>query len=174
MDLKSMLNDVLQNSVSKTIAEKTGLTVEQVNTAIAMGLPLIVAGMAKNTKNKDGAASLDGALDEHADDPVAADPSRAATDEAQRDGGKILDHVFGKETGTVVDSVVQRTGADRKSVLSALAVLAPIALAYLARHKKEQNLDKDSVADSLQKTESPMGGPLEGLLDSILGKKPSA
>ena len=169
MDLKSMLNDVLQNNVSQTIAEKTGLSVEQVNTAIAVGLPMILAGMAKNAQAKDGAASLDSALNDHTDDPVASDPASAAVDEKQSEGGKILDHVFGANTGDVVDTVAEKAGADRKSVLSALAVLAPIAIAYLARHKKEQNLDADGVADSLQKTETPTGDMLGGLVDSVLG-----
>lgn len=170
MDLSSVINSVLGNqSTTNAIAEKTGLSQDQVNQAIAAGLPMIVAGMAKNAQSSDGANSLNSALDQHTDSPVVTDLSAATTDLAQADGGNILSHVFGSGTDSISGAIAEKIGADPKSVQSALAILAPIAIGYVAKHRNDKNLDAGGVADSLQKTQLPSGNPITSMLEDMLG-----
>lgn len=151
MDLQSILGNVLKGNMSQTISDKTGLTESQVEAAVNAGLPMILGGMAKNAENKDGAESLDTALQEHTNSPVVNDPTKATSDSARADGGKILDHVFGTGKGSVSETIAKTIDADPKAVQSALTILAPIAIGYLAKHKMQNNLDAGGVADSLKK-----------------------
>lgn len=170
MDLQSILGSMLSNGgATKSISDKTGLSEEQVSQAISVGLPVILGGMAKNTQTSEGAVSLDGALAKHVDSPVVDDPTKAADDEVEKDGGSILCHVFGTDTDSISGTIAEKIGADPKKVQSALAILAPIAIGYLAKQKKEKNLDADGVATTLNETQSAAGNPITDVLTSVLG-----
>lgn len=170
MDLQSILGSMLSNSnTTKAISEKTGLDEDQVSQAISVGLPVILGGMAKNAQTSEGAASLDSALAQHIDSPVVDDPTKAASDEVAKDGNSILGHVFGTGTDSVSGTIAKKIGADPKKVQSALAILAPIAIGYLAKHKNEKKLDADGVATTLNKTQSAAGNPITDVLTSVLG-----
>ncbi len=175
MDVSSILNSVLgNNNATQAISQKTGLSQDQVSQMIATGLPVILGGMAKNAQTNDGATSLNDALDQHVDSPVVGDPAQAATDAATADGGNILSHVFGNGTGSISEVIANKIGVDPKQVQSALAILAPIAIGYLAKHKSQNKLDANGVATSLQQAQAPNGSPitsmLEGVLGNVLGK----
>lgn len=174
MDLKSILGNVMQNKMSQVIADKTGLSTAQVNSAIAVGLPMILAGMAKNASATDGAQSLNKALDQHVDSSVVEDPAQLASAETEKDGNKIINHVFGSNSGDIMEAIASKIGTDKQSIQRLMVILAPIAMAYLARQKKQDNLDADGVSDTLKKTEAPEGGSLSGLFDDLMGMfKPS-
>jgi len=167
MDLKSILGSVMQNKMSQVIADKTGMSTAQVNSAIAVGLPMILAGMAKNASANEGAESLNKALDKHVNSSVVDDPSELASDSTAQDGNKIINHVFGSNSGDIMDTIASKIGTDKQSIQRLMVILAPIAMAYLARQKKQDNLDAAGVKDTLQKTESPEGGSLIDLLDQV-------
>lgn len=169
MDLQSILSNVLSNgSATQAISDKTGLSQDQVSQAISVGLPVILGGMARNAQTSDGATSLNSALDQHTDSDVVADPTNATTTEAQGDGGNILSHVLGSDTGSVSATIADKIGADPEKVQSALAILAPIAIGYLAKHRNDNKLDTNGVADSLNKTQSASGNPITSVLSSVL------
>ncbi len=168
MDLKSILGNIMQNKMSQVIADKTGLSTAQVNSAIAVGLPMILAGMAKNASASDGAESLNKALDQHVDSGVTDDPAHLAAAEVESDGSKILSHVFGPNSGDIMDAIASKIGTDKQSIQRLMIILAPIAMAYLARQKKQDNLDADGVSDTLNKTKTPEGGSLTDLIGNVL------
>lgn len=157
------------NKATQAISDKTGLTQDQLSQAISVGLPAILGGMAKNAQTSDGAASLNSALDQHADSAVVTDPAKATDDAVQADGGNILSHVFGSGTGSIAGTIAEKINADPKQVQSALAILAPIAIGYLAKHRNDNKLDSTGVADSLNSTTSVAGNPLIDVLSSVLG-----
>lgn len=170
MDLQSILGSVLGNgSATQAISNKTGLSQDQVSQAISVGLPAILGGMAKNAQTADGANSLNSALNDHVNSPVVDDPSQATTDEVQTDGNNILSHVFGSGTDSISGTIADKIGADPKQVQAALAILAPIAIGYLAKHKSQNNLDATGVATSLNQTQSASGNPITSIFESVLG-----
>lgn len=175
MDLQSIITRVAQGQLRYTIVQKTGLGVEQVDQAIALGLPMILGGLARNTAQPDGAKALDDALTrDHLDSEIVDQPGLATTDSATEDGEKIVSHVFGSQSDNILDEIASKVGTDRQTMLRMMAVLAPIVLAYLGRQKKDANLDADGVKDTLQQQKSADGnllGDIFGAVVGMLGKK---
>lgn len=99
--------------------------------AVQAALPALLGGLASNSQNPDGAASLLGALDKHQDglsDNFSLD--RVDTN----DGEKILGHVFGDNTDGVVNQLGGIGGGQMGPLVrKLLPILAPLVLSWLAK-----------------------------------------
>ena len=172
MDMQSILNSILSSGQADKISQKTGLSQDQLSQVIAAGLPMILGGMANNASSKNGAESLNNALDKHTNSPVLDDAEKAASDTAESEGGSILGHVFGDNKSAAADGVAKQTGVDSATVMKVMAMLAPLVMAYLAKQKSTSGFDARSLANILS---GFLGGNSQqqtagsSILDSVIG-----
>lgn len=165
------------------IAKALGADDSAVGSAVAAALPAILAGMANNSRQPEGAASLASALDQHS--PTVFDQLGALLGSGGGDGAKILGHVLGGRRPQVEQNVAQQSGLDAGLIMKLLPVLAPLVMGYLSREKQSRHLDPGGLSEVLQQerqaTEQAKPG-LGGLaaildadgdgsiLDDVLGK----
>lgn len=169
MDLQSMLSEILNSNTKEKLSQKTGLDYDQLSQVINLGLPMILGGMAKNSANDDGAESLDSALTkDHVGSTVLQNPDEATADSKLQEGGKILEHVFGPSRSTVSTAVSQKTGIDSQKTMQVLAFLAPLVMAYLAKKKVSDGLDKGGLSDILTKQTSSDGTSLIDIVGNVI------
>lgn len=158
----------LGNGGLSQIAGALGADEDKAGDAIAMALPALLGGMAKNTQSPDGANALAGALDKH-DGGVFGQLTDLL---GNQDGSKILGHVLGSKTDATQQRIAAGSGLDVGSVAKLLPMLAPLVMGYLGKQKKEQNLGATDLAGALQnernKTEekAPGLGGLAAILDT--------
>jgi hypothetical protein len=161
------LNGGSLQKVSNALGTDDATTGNAVNAA----LPLLLAALARNASNPDGANALAGALDrDH--DGSALDNVPATLDGAQAGmGQKILGHILGGKQTNVAQSLGAATGLDSKRATQLMVMLAPMVLAYLGRAKREKGLDAGGLGSVLTReresmaTKAPGMGSLISMLD---------
>lgn len=121
------LFDMLQGSMTtessvNALTEKTGASNKQITMLIALALPIIIKMMTKNASSQSGAQSLAGALLQHTNKKDMADQISNADEE---DGGKILGHILGSDSSSIMSSLASQTGMSQDQVSTALGSLAP-------------------------------------------------
>lgn len=130
------LNDLMAHVPVDQLAHRLGVDRATAEAAVRQALPALVGGMSANAQDPAGAASLAGALTQHDPGLLDGDVSLDRIDE--RDGEKIVGHVFGDNRGHVVRALGAQTPAGAVSVPASLIakllpLLAPIVMSYLAK-----------------------------------------
>lgn len=165
--LSGILSQLGSGGLSQ-IASAIGADEGKAGDAVAMALPALLGGMAKNAQSPDGAQALAGALDNH-DEGIFGQLTDLL---GNQDGSKILGHVLGNKTEATQQRIAGGSGLDLGSVAKLLPMLAPLVMGYLGKQKKEQNLGASDLAGALQnerkntEAKAPGLGGLAAILDT--------
>lgn len=190
--LLNLLHEQLGDRQIGEISRVIDADPESTRSAISAALPVLLAGLARNSSASDERAeSLNRALEKDHDGGLLDDlgpllgmagallgggggggmPSRDAQPKAF-DGAGILEHILGGRREPVEQSVGKASGLDTSQIAKLLPLLAPIVMAALARVKKEQNLDGKGLATRLEadrrevESKPGLGGVIGSLLDA--------
>lgn len=151
------------------IAKSLGTNESQTQSAIAAALPAILAGMANNTRQPQGAEALSNALGDHS--PSIFDALGPLLG-GGGDGAKILGHVLGGRQPKVEENVAGQSGLNLDVIMKLLPILAPLVMGYLSKQKQDQGLDAGGLGSILGQerqaveTKQPGLGGLAAILDS--------
>lgn len=148
------INEVFAALPIDALAQQVGATPEQVRAAAASALPALFGGLEANAQDQAGADSISQALGQHGGGLLEGGVDVAAIDTA--DGEKITQHIFGNNTGAVVQQL--GGGLPEGLIGKLLPLLAPIVLSYLAKQ-----------LGGGQTSNSAASGGLGDILGSILG-----
>lgn len=163
------------------ISQNLGADRSTVNNAIQMALPVILGGLANNVREREGAASLNNALEQDHDGSLLNNlsdylsggvpaPERA---DRQTNGAGILEHVLGSNRGTAAQEISKNTGLDTGQVANLLITLAPIVMAYLGKQKRQNDLGTEGLSEMIieQKRQAESSGnPMIDLASRWLDK----
>ena len=158
-DVQSLLK-VLQGDGVATLSEATKSDEAKVNSVLTNALPLLVGKMSDNASTKEGAASLNKALNEHKTGDTIDVASFLQTADS-KDGEKILDHILGSDKEAATKALSKKSGLSSKKVSSILSLVAPLLLSQVGNNKKDDD-------------ESALGGLLGGMLGSSSSSSPAA
>jgi len=172
--LMDFLGDSLDEGTVAQIGQQVGLDPQTAQSAISAAIPMIVAGLARNASQPQGADALHGALERDHDGSLLDDLGGfLGSGAASSIGGAILGHVFGGRRGTMEDTLGRGTGLDGASAARLLAILAPIVMAALGKARAQNGLDGGGLTDLLgserarmQQASPDAFGMLSGILDS--------
>ena len=89
------LSDLLSGDVIEALAKSAGASKKDTSSVLANALPTLMKSMASNASTKDGAKSLEKALDDHTSDDAL---STLLGNIDLEDGSKILGHILGKDS----------------------------------------------------------------------------
>lgn len=159
MDLTELLNSSVGQSIVRGVASQLGMNEKEASNAVSTAMPAILAGMTKNARSKEGAESLNKALDTKHDGSLLDNLSgmlQGHTRELQQDGEGILGHVFGNSRPAVEQGLARQAGISSAKAGSLLTTLAPIVMAYLGKEKQQANTGSNG---------------LENLLGGLLGAR---
>ena len=152
----SAIDDIMANIPISALAGQLGVDDATAEAAVREALPALVGGMQANAADPAGEASLAGALDNHSPKLVEGGVNLDEVD--TDDGQKIVNHVFGDNTGAVAQTLGSNVGDNGDLIKKLLPILAPIVLSYLSQRMS---------GGAGQQTGA--GGGLTDLLGSILG-----
>ncbi|NUS38694.1 MAG: DUF937 domain-containing protein [Lysobacter sp.] len=133
--MATLSNDLatrLEGPPAQQIAERLGITPAQASNAIGTALPLLLGSLGRNASEPQGADQLFGALQEHRDADIGNVLDASLAGHGQ--GGAILGHVFGDRQEHADQALGQATGLGQDKAHMLLRWLAPLAMAYLAKH----------------------------------------
>jgi hypothetical protein len=147
------LTDLLSNEVLESLSKSTGASKADTSKVLANALPVLMKSMASNASTKEGAKSLEKALDAHSSNDML---STLLKNIDMEDGTKILGHILGKNSDSVKSTVSKKSGVDSDLTSIILASAAPLLLSALGSEKKKSGTKADGLTD---------------LLGSLLGKE---
>ena len=161
----SLMEQLQNRGAVDQIAGKLGVAPDQANSAVTAAVPAILAGLARNTQQPQGAAALAGALERDHDGSVLSDNSYFDS-YADKKGGSILGHVFGDQTPAVASQVSALGGLNPSQGGELMTMLAPLVMGFLGKEKSSGGLDISSLGQLL----GGAGGlKLPGGLADLLG-----
>lgn len=133
MDLLNLLTGAMTSqSTVNTLSEKSGASNAQIKKLLLLALPLILKAMTSNASSQSGANSLLSALTQHKNKASLDTQVREADTE---DGAKIIGHILGGNSQSVMNSLASQSGLDSNQVSSILANIAPALLSGVSAAK---------------------------------------
>lgn len=161
----SDLDELMNHIPISDLAAHLGVDEATAKQAVSQALPALVGGLQSNAASPDGAASLQGALQQHPASLLDGGVSLGDVDAS--DGEKILGHVFGgteqaTQAAALQGGPGQAAGISGGMVGKLLPLLAPIVLSYLTKKMTTGSSSESAGAGS-------SGNPLQDVLGSILG-----
>lgn len=174
MDITELLNSSLGQSIIQNVASQFGMDQKEASGAVSAAIPTILAGMTKNAQSKEGAESLNRAIESKHDGSLLDNLSgilQGHTQELQQDGDGILGHVFGNKRSAVEQGISNKTGVSSSKIGPLLSTVAPIVMAYLGKEKRQTSTNAGGLGDLLG---GLMGGAKQsrsggGIMDLISG-----
>ena len=135
------------------IAKKTGLDEKKIKKLMMIAVPLLIKYMTSNASSGDGANSLLGALAQH---NKKEDVGLQLKEADEKDGGKIIGHIFGKKQDNVTQTLSAQSGLTQEQVNQILAIMAPAILSGVS----------EAAADQKPSAQSAVPGIFSALLGS--------
>lgn len=172
--MSSMLEELAGALGGDTLGQLAGVLGadnDAVSKGVAAALPALLGGLARNSRQPDGASALSNALGSNHDGSILDSlgsifgGSAWAQQQANRDGEKVLGHVFGDARPAVEQQVQAASGLSSSVVSKLLPLLAPVVLGYLG--KKMMGGGNNDVAASLEQERSAVKQS-DGMFGQIL------
>lgn len=138
------MNDILNQLLSQVgpqglqaISQQIGASENQTKDALGGIVPTLLGAMANNSKTKEGAQGLLGALDSDHDGSILDDVVGFVSNYNNGPGQGILKHVLGGNQPTVEQGLSAKTGLNTSQISNILKIAAPLVLGYLGKQKKQ-------------------------------------
>jgi len=127
--LETLLKSMTSSSSLDTMSRRTGGNNDQMAALITAALPILLRALTANASTKSGAESLQQALTEHTETGSVAEQFETADID---DGARILQHILGSNSSSVMNGLSRQSGLSNDQVGSALGALAPVLLNSLS------------------------------------------
>ncbi len=163
----------LSGKMLSGIGKKIGVDDKTIGTALSIGMPLLVAALAKNASKPAGAQALHQALANDHDGSILNDVSGYLKDPQAANGAGILGHVLGNQQPAVAQGLAQNTGLTSDQVGQLLQIAAPLVMGALGAQQQQQGLDPKGLTSFLgsqqqqaQQSQPDVMGTINTLLDA--------
>ncbi len=176
MSLIDLITGAAGNQVAAEAENKFGISQNQVIALLAVAAPLVISYLKNKSQDANEAEALNKALDRDHDGSILDNPAHAA--ERQKEGGSILDHIFGGQKSTVENQLSQNTGISMEKIGPILAMLAPIIMGYIGKEKQSSGVTSGGGLGDLlggilggaqNQAQAQPSNPLNDILGSVLG-----
>jgi hypothetical protein len=160
--IMDLLDAALGGNSVQQMAGQLGAQPSQVENAIEMALPALMAALERNASDPQGAQSLASALQDDHDGGLLDNLSgffQGNVAGRQANGDGILRHMLGGQQDMFQQGISRASGLDMNQIARLLRFLAPLIMAALGRSARRQT----------PQMPGGLGGGLGGLLPSLLG-----
>jgi hypothetical protein len=169
--ITQIITQQLSGNASRAIAQRLGISEATANTAVQVAVPLILAALARNANQPQGAQDLHQAINNDHDGSIFDNLMGYVSNPQSANGAGILGHVFGGQQPSIENNLAQATGMDQGSAGSLLETLAPIVMGAVGRTQQQEGLDPSGLSNLLnhQQEQAQNNAPgAASILNSIL------
>lgn len=169
--ITQMITQQIAGGAAGQLAQRLGVSENTARTAVNLAVPLILAALARNAAQPQGAQELHQAVAEDHDGSILDNLMGYIGNPQGANGAGILRHALGGQRPTVENNLAQATGLDPNSAGSLLETVAPLVMGALGRQQQQNGLDPQGLSQYLgeQQQEVQSANPgLMGALNSML------
>lgn len=171
--ITQMITQKIAGVAARTLAQRLGVSEATAERAVVIAVPLILAALARNAAQPEGAKQLHEAVNTDHDGSIFDNLGGYFGNPQAANGAGILGHVFGGQQGTIQNNLAQATGLDPNAAGNILETVAPLVMGAVGQTQQQNNLDPDGLSQYLdsqrQQTEAAapdVMGALNSMLDS--------
>jgi len=171
--ITQMITQQVAGVAARALAPRLGVSEATAQRAVMVAVPLILAALARNAAQPDGAKELHEAVNNDHDGSIFDNLSGYLGNPQAANGAGILGHVFGEQQSAVQNNLAQATGLDPNAAGSILETVAPLVMGAVGQTQRQNDLDAGGLSDFLgaqqQQTEAAapdVMGALNSMLDS--------
>lgn len=161
-EIMGLLTQAMGGETPRRLGNALGMDEGQAGGALAAAVPMLLAGLAKNTQSEGGASALLGALSRDHDggalDDLGGLLGGLSGGAPNRDGLGILGHVLGGRQPQAQNALAQTTGIRPEQAMAVLAAAAPLVMAAVGRTQRKQGLDANGLSSLLGQERSALAG----------------
>lgn len=169
MNLTDLVTGGVGSKAISAISKTLNVSESKAKWIVAAAVPLMVAALNYNSKKgKEEEESINNALQSKHSGGIFDQLSDILGQGPSEDENKIVNHMFGKNTEVVKESLAAKAGLSSDQVGGVLATLAPIVMGYLGQQKQSSGGGIGDILGGLIGGASSSSGD-GGLLGSVLG-----
>jgi hypothetical protein len=169
--ITQMITQQMAGNAVPVIAQRFGISESTANTAVQIGIPLILAALARNASQPQGAESLHNAINNDHDGSIFDNLMGYLGNPQSANGSGILGHVFGGQQSMIESNLAQATGIDQGSAGGLLETLAPLVMGAVGQVQQQNGLDASGLSNLLngQQQQAQANAPdVMGMVGSML------
>ncbi|MCA5006312.1 DUF937 domain-containing protein [Sphingobacterium bovistauri] len=175
MNITDLITGGIGSKAISTIAKTLNIDESRAKWIVAAAVPLMIAALNYNSKKSaEKEEGINKALEQHGNSSILDQLGGILGQGPTDDDNKIVNHMFGRNTELVTNSLAEKTGISTSQIGGVLATLAPIVMGYLGNQKQQSSGGGigdliGSVLGGGQSNSSAGGGILGSILGSVLG-----
>jgi len=131
------------------ISTSVGGDGKAVQSALGMGLPMIMGSMANTASKPGGADTLTKMLAQAGGSNPLDNMSGFLGNPAAAGGSGMVSTLFGSQMGMIQNAIAQKTGLPPAAVGKVLEIAAPLVMGYVGKMFVQQKMDKKSLTGLL-------------------------
>ena len=168
--ITQMITQKVGGAAAGMLAQRLGISESTAQTAVQLAVPVIVAALARNASQPQGAQDLHQAVASDHDGSILNQLTSYIGNPQAANGSGILSHVLGGERPAVENNLAQATGMDQNSAGSLLEMVAPLVMGAVGREQQQNGLDPNGLSQFLaqQQQAQPADPGLMGSISSML------
>ncbi len=147
--LMDSISQSLGGDTLKQIGGQLGTNEATTQAGITAALPMLLAGLARNSASPEGASALHGALSKDHDGSILDNLSGFLGNAQSGPGAGILGHLLGERQPVAQEAVAKTSGLDLQRSGQLLVILAPIVMGMIGRARQQKGLDASGLAGML-------------------------
>src|SRR5512132_3444805 len=168
--ITQMITQKVGGAAAGMLAQKLGISESTAQTAVQLAVPVIVAALARNASQPQGAQDLHQAVASDHDGSILDQLTSYLGNPQAANGSGILSHVLGGDRPAVESNLAQATGMDQNSAGNLLEMVAPLVMGAVGREQQQNGLDPNGLSQFLaqQQQAQPANPGLMGSIGSML------
>jgi len=168
--ITQMITQKVGGAAAGMLAQKLGISESTAQTAVQLAVPVIVAALARNASQPQGAQDLHQAVASDHDGSILDQLTSYLGNPQAANGSGILSHVLGGDRPAVESNLAQATGMDQNSAGNLLEMVAPLVMGAVGREQQQNALDPNGLSQFLaqQQQAQPANPGLMGSIGSML------
>jgi hypothetical protein len=168
--ITQMITQKVGGAAAGMLAQRLGISESTAQTAVQLAVPVIVAALARNASQPQGAQDLHQAVASDHDGSILDQLTSYMGNPQAANGSGILSHVLGGDRPAVESNLAQATGMDQNSAGNLLEMVAPLVMGAVGREQQQNGLDPNGLSQFLaqQQQAQPADPGLMGSISSML------
>lgn len=170
--ITQMITQKVGGAAAGMLAQRLGISESTAQTAVQLAVPVIVAALARNASQPQGAQDLHQAVASDHDGSILDQLTSYMGNPQAANGSGILSHVLGGDRPAVESNLAQATGMDQNSAGNLLEMVAPLVMGAVGREQQQNGLDPNGLSQFLaqqqqaQSADPGLMGSISSMLDS--------
>lgn len=166
--ITQMITQQIAGAAAGQLASRLGISEGTAKMAVQLAVPLIVAALARNAAQPQGAQDLHDAVNKDHDGSILDNLMGYLGNPQSGNGSGILGHVLGTQRPAVESNLAQATGLDPSAAGSLLEIVSPLVMGALGKQQQQQGLDAQGLSQYLGEQQQEAAATDPGLMEALV------